>query len=140
MIFRKQNYFLLLAAIIILLIAFIPFSIAAGSNELGQSVITNYVANANTPITICTAALLVLCIAAIVLHANRQLALRISTTASGLALVVIVLQVLFIINNPGSKPYFGIALPILTLLLTAMASRGIGKDINALKNESRFRD
>ena len=136
---RKQTIFLLLAGILPAGLFKADLAIWPTSEKAmvyGDNILD---ISDNTALLISTIAAIVLCLVAMLLFKNRKLQLNIVYLAILGLIALLGLSVFFISNAPGFQPAIGLALPVISILLVVLASRGIKSDEKLVRSSDRLR-
>lgn len=148
MIQRIQTLFLLVAALLSVLLYFIPVYVIPGADATGLIVDptagTEYILSSNTLLSIINGSVGVLSLVCILLFRNRNLQLRLANV--NLLLICILIGLLFFLADtlgttrqaPISYRY-GSYLPLIQLIFTFLASRSIRKDEELVRSADRLR-
>ncbi len=145
MIQRIQTIFLVLAAVSFIALFYLPF---ASSNVAAGEMLNDKLYSVEDHMLLGGLCLLggILSIVAIFLYKNRPLQMRIGYFIIIAAIFVIILAVGLFINesqsyagNVNISEGFGIGMPILTIVLVALANRFIKKDEKTVRSMDRLR-
>ncbi len=146
MIQRIQSIFLLLASLSLLALFIIPF---ATSTTADTSLFADKVFDVfDNPILMVVVGLGgVLALVNIFLFKNRPLQMRLDYLVITLSILLSIIAILLVFRSGGEtsgdigiqENYFGLAMPILAIIFTALANRFIKKDNKLVKSMDRLR-
>lgn len=146
MIQRIQSIFLLLASLSLLALFVIPFATSATADT---SLFADKVFDVfDNPILMVVVGLGgVLALVNIFLFKNRPLQMRLDYLVITLSILLPIIAILLVFRSGGEtsgdigiqENYFGLAMPILAIIFTALANRFIKKDNKLVKSMDRLR-
>jgi hypothetical protein len=139
MIQRIQSIYLALAALILTLLFFLPFSTAS---LLESGVYTDGKFNIydNLIILISDVIITITGIITIFLYNNRKLQLKLSSFSILLNISILILCLIIIFGNKNSPNLnYGLLIPVFSSLLFYLAYRGIKSDEELVKSSNRLR-
>ncbi len=145
MIQRIQSIFLILAAASFFALFYMPF---ASSDQVAAGVLNDQIYSVEDHILLGALCILggLLSLVAIFLYKNRPLQLRLGYFVMVFAVLIIITAVMVFLNESQGidskvniSEGFGIGMPILTIILVALANRFIKKDQNLIKSMDRLR-
>jgi len=141
MIQRIQSVYLFIAAIVALLLLFLPLGVVQTSLEGQEMAIRDYVlAREVLALMIVGLVMVSLALGAIFLYGNRAFQARVGWTALLSGLVFIGLFLLAHASELSSfKPAVGCFLPLVYLIVVVLAIRGIRSDDKLVRSADRFR-
>ena len=141
MIQRKQTIWLLLVILLMIVSAFLPFAHKSVLDVFNVAQLQAITTKSITYLSIATAAIIVMALLAIVMFKNRKLQKTFCLLGVLSTVACITLEILHG-NKPTEKTAltFGIALPVLALLLFIKAYADIAADDKLVKSVDRLRD
>jgi Domain of unknown function (DUF4293) len=138
---RKQTLWLVIAIIVLILTAFIPYAREAALDEIKQVTSLAFTSKNNLILSLITSASIIACIFGIALFKNRNLQAIICLAAALLAIGIGVGEILLSQNQSATFNYsFGIGLPIVASLFCLLAFRGVKSDQKLVRSIDRLRD
>lgn len=138
---RKQTLFLIIAIIILILTAFIPYAREAKLDEINHAIAAPYTSKNNIILSLGVAAAILACGIAIALFKNRPKQMMVAIIADLLCIGVGITEILTAPKgNENFNFSFGVALPFVASIFCILAFLGIKSDQKLVKSIDRLRD